>query len=99
MVQKDEELARQFSKKRSDIARGMKPVLVDEDIKSSGQEVEAEEVVAKPRATSRKQKKKPTREELFDIFSSLKFLGTRYPHRGTMEALGIARDTKYMFEM
>lgn len=73
----DEELARQFSKKRSDIARGKKLVLVDKESESEDEEVEVAKAVKEQ--VKRSMKKNLAQEELFDIFYGMEFFGTRYP--------------------
>lgn len=82
-----------FSRNKRDIAQGKKPVEpMDVD------EGSTEEDVVVTRVSTRS-KHEPSEEEYFKIFMNRGFTGTRYPHKETLEALGIKRDIDHLFVM
>jgi len=97
---------------REEIVRGKKvwesePAAIEEEPvlekEACGKDVEiAEEVPIVParrRSNNPRRKKEPTIEEHYQYLMELSFEGTRYPHRHTMQALGICRDVDYLMEM
>ena len=56
-------------------------------------------VLTRRRRNHPRRKKEPTIEEHYQYLMELSFEGTRYPHKPTMQALGICRDVDYLMEM
>ncbi|KAG7578930.1 Retrotransposon gag domain [Arabidopsis thaliana x Arabidopsis arenosa] len=77
----------EYSRLRDDITRGKKTM---EEISSS-----LRNVATKPWKT---EKKKISMEEYCELFRRHNFVGTRYPHPGTMLELGIYDDIEYLCE-
>ncbi|KAG7552312.1 hypothetical protein ISN45_Aa06g029140 [Arabidopsis thaliana x Arabidopsis arenosa] len=77
----------EYSRLRDDITRGKKTM---EEISSS-----LRNVATKPWKT---EKKKISMEEYCKLFRRHNFVGTRYPHPGTMVELGIYDDIEYLCE-
>ena len=44
-------------------------------------------------------KREPTPSEYYQYLKELKFEGTRYPHKETMQELGICGDVEYLMEL
>ncbi|AAF63127.1 Hypothetical protein [Arabidopsis thaliana] len=97
---------------QEEIARGKRvwesePVAEEEvpEIEKEASEEDAqvdEEVSIVPtrrRRNTMRRKKELTIEEHYQYLMELSFEGTRYPHRPTMQALGICRDVDYLMEM
>ncbi|KAG7594037.1 hypothetical protein ISN45_Aa01g028150 [Arabidopsis thaliana x Arabidopsis arenosa] len=77
----------EYSRLRDDITRGKKTM---EEISSS-----LKNVATKPWKTD---KKNISMEEYCELFRRHHFVGTRYPHPGTMVELGIYEDIEYLCE-
>ncbi|CAL9219084.1 unnamed protein product [Arabidopsis halleri] len=77
----------EYSRLREDIANGKKTMM---EISSS-----LKDIATKPWKT---EKKKISMEEYCELFRRHHFVGTRYPHPGTMVELGIYEDIEYLCE-
>ncbi|KAG7531740.1 Retrotransposon gag domain [Arabidopsis suecica] len=97
---------------QEEIARGKRvwesePVAEEEvpeiEKEASEEDVQVDEEVpivpTSRRRNTMRRKKEPTIEEHYQYLMELSFEGTRYPHRPTMQALGICRDVDYLMEM
>lgn len=102
-------MSRRSAREREEIARAKRifeaaqereehPVL---EVEASEEDVEVIENNS-PAPTWRKNRPRrriePTLEEHYQYLMELKFEGTRYLHRPTMQALGICRDVEYLME-
>jgi len=84
---------------REEVARGKRVIEAEEEHHEEVEIIEDDTPTPVGRRNRPRRKREPTPSEYYQYLKELKFEGTSYPHKESMQKLGICGDVEYLMEL